>query len=116
MAAGEVTFAGQVAGRGVVVVDHGRLRTTYEPVLPLVRRGDEVAGGQTVGTLGTIGSHCVPASCLHLGVREGDVYLDPLLFLPSGPIRLLPVSVSSHAAPRPLARGVPLTPSVAPVR
>ena len=93
VAGGEVSFAGQVAGRGVVVVDHGRLRTTYEPVLPLVRRGDAVAGGQTIGTLGVVGSHCVPAACLHLGVREGDVYLDPLQFLPSGPIRLLPLSV-----------------------
>jgi murein DD-endopeptidase MepM/ murein hydrolase activator NlpD len=35
--AGTVVFAGTVAGRGVVSVDHsGGLRTTYEPVLPTV--------------------------------------------------------------------------------
>src|SRR3954451_23280624 len=30
--AGRTTFAGRPAGRGVVVVDHGTTRTTYEPV------------------------------------------------------------------------------------
>src|SRR5215470_6669685 len=35
--AGTVAFAGQVAGVGVVSIDHpGGLRTTYEPVRPLV--------------------------------------------------------------------------------
>ena len=29
---GTVSFVGRVAGRGVVVVDHGATRTTYEPV------------------------------------------------------------------------------------
>ena len=33
---GRVTFAGTLAGRGVVTVDHGTLRTTYEPVEALV--------------------------------------------------------------------------------
>jgi murein DD-endopeptidase MepM/ murein hydrolase activator NlpD len=32
--AGEVSYAGLLAGRGVVVVVHGTLRTTYEPVQP----------------------------------------------------------------------------------
>src|SRR3954449_10514353 len=32
--AGTVTFAGTLAGRGVVVVSHGATRTTYEPVAP----------------------------------------------------------------------------------
>ncbi|HKR50236.1 MAG TPA: M23 family metallopeptidase, partial [Pseudonocardiaceae bacterium] len=41
--AGTVVFAGTVAGRGVVSVDHpGGLRTTYEPVLPTVTAGDRV--------------------------------------------------------------------------
>ena len=34
--AGRVTFAGSIAGRGVVVVDHGPTRTTYEPVTATV--------------------------------------------------------------------------------
>ena len=36
---GRVTFAGTLAGRGVVVVDHGSTRTTYEPVAAGGRRG-----------------------------------------------------------------------------
>src|SRR5690242_19929717 len=41
--AGTVRFAGQVAGRGVVSVDHaGGLRTTYEPVTPAVAEGQAV--------------------------------------------------------------------------
>ena len=73
------------------MIEHGRLRTTYEPVTPLVRRGDVVVAGQVVATLGLFGSHCLPIACLHLGVRDDDVYLDPLGFLTTGPVRLLPL-------------------------
>jgi murein DD-endopeptidase MepM/ murein hydrolase activator NlpD len=90
--AGTVTFAGQVGGLPVIVVDHGRLRTTYQPVVPLVHRGSRVRGGQPLGTLTVVGSHCLPLSCLHLGVRDGEVYLDPLGFLSLGPVRLLPLA------------------------
>ncbi len=99
VAAGRVTFAGQVAGRGVVVVDHGRLRSTYQPVVAEVRVGDRVAAGDRLGTLTTYGSHCLPDTCLHLGARVGDAYRDPLDYLPSGPLRLLPLS---GAPPAPL--------------
>jgi biotin carboxyl carrier protein len=51
-AAGTVRFAGVVAGTPVVSVDHGGgLRTTYEPVLAAVRRGDHVSRGQVLGRL-----------------------------------------------------------------
>src|SRR6478735_1765825 len=49
--AGTVTFAARLAGRGVVVVDHGGLRTTYEPVSASVSGGDVVARGSVIGTL-----------------------------------------------------------------
>lgn len=88
---GRVSFAGKVAGRGVVVVDHGRLRSTYEPVLVAVGRGDRVDAGQLVGTLTLAGGHCLPSACLHLGARTGDVYVDPLRYLSVGPVRLLPL-------------------------
>lgn len=94
VAGGQVSFAGQVAGRGVVVVDHGRLRSTYEPVLPAVRRGDQVAPGALVGTLTLAGGQCLPLACLHLGARDGDRYVDPLALLGGGPIRLLPLDGS----------------------
>ncbi len=88
---GIVVFAGLVAGRGVVSVQHGRLRTTYEPVLATVRPGQPVDAGMRLGTL-TAGIHCgVGRSCLHWGLRRGDTYLDPLLLVGAGPVRLLPV-------------------------
>ncbi|HEX6888650.1 MAG TPA: M23 family metallopeptidase, partial [Candidatus Nanopelagicales bacterium] len=43
--AGRVTFAARLAGRGVVVVDHGELRTTYEPVEAIVLPGQHVRRG-----------------------------------------------------------------------
>ena len=88
---GTVTFAAPLAGRGVVVVDHGGVRTTYQPVTATVRVGDRVAEGQVVGTLGLAGSHCFPQACLHWGLRRGETYLDPLVLVGGGPVRLLPL-------------------------
>ena len=89
--AGTVTFAGVVAGRGVVAVAHsGGLRTTYEPVTAEVRAGDAVAAGAPLGVLVT-GSHCA-TTCLHWGALRGKVYLDPLSLLrPPAPPILLPL-------------------------
>lgn len=99
---GTVTYAGVLAGRGVVVVDHGATRTTYEPVAATVHRGDVVAGGAVIGRLETVGSHCFPAACLHLGLirNSDDAYLDPLTILPAAPqpVRLLPLWQSPAAA------------------
>src|SRR5690349_15325831 len=48
--AGVVAFAGEVAGRGVVSIDHaGGLRTTYEPVLSTVDAGQAVGLGEPIG-------------------------------------------------------------------
>jgi murein DD-endopeptidase MepM/ murein hydrolase activator NlpD len=90
---GVVTFAGRVAGRGIVVVLHpSGLRSTLEPVIARVGAGAAVSRGEPVGTLELAGSHCAPRACLHWGVRRGDAYLDPLDVLRgSGPIRLLPL-------------------------
>jgi len=90
---GTVTFAGSLAGRGVVVVDHGETRTTYEPVTASVPVGDAVDAGGPIGTLQLAGSHCFPRACLHWGwIRNvDDVYLDPLGLVGNGAIRLLPL-------------------------
>jgi murein DD-endopeptidase MepM/ murein hydrolase activator NlpD len=89
---GRVSFAGSVAGRGVVVIVHaGAISTEYEPVRAVVRIGDSVHGGQTIGVLA--GSGCAPASCLHWGAKRNSVYFDPLTLLrPLGPVRLLPLT------------------------
>lgn len=94
-AAGVVTFAGQVAGRGVVTIDHGNgVDTTYEPVLARVPTGARVGAGELIGSLST-GGH---SPGLHWGLRRGGAYYDPMLHLmpgtagPAGPIRLLPLT------------------------
>jgi murein DD-endopeptidase MepM/ murein hydrolase activator NlpD len=95
--AGTVVFAGSLAGRGVVVVDHGSTRTTYEPVAPTVSVGAVVRTGGVLGTLQTGRSHCFPRTCLHWGListgpaRGDDRYLDPLSLLGLAPVRLLPM-------------------------
>jgi murein DD-endopeptidase MepM/ murein hydrolase activator NlpD len=90
--AGTVTFAGRIAGRGVVVVSHGRARTTYEPVAAVVTIGDRVSAGAVIGRLELFGSHCFPGWCLHWGLIEGrDHYLDPLTLVGATPVRLLPL-------------------------
>ncbi|MBC9711671.1 peptidoglycan DD-metalloendopeptidase family protein [Streptomyces sp. TRM66268-LWL] len=99
-AGGTVSFAGRVAGRGVLSVELSGsgdppLRTTYEPVRAVVDEGDEVAAGEVVAILESGPFHC-PAACLHWGLLRGETYLDPLGLLPPwmlrrGPSRLLPV-------------------------
>ncbi|MFW6091700.1 MAG: murein hydrolase activator EnvC family protein [Actinomycetota bacterium] len=90
--AGLVTYAGRIAGVGVVAVTHGDLRTTYQPVDPAVSAGRRVEPGEPIGALAAPGSHCAPQTCLHWGLIRGDTYLDPLALVPhgSGP-RLLPL-------------------------
>ena len=88
---GRISFAGTIAGRGVVVVDHGTFRTTYEPVRAGVRRGDRVEAAQVIGTLQPGRSHCAPRTCLHWGLIEAGSYLDPLTLVRPARVRLLPV-------------------------
>lgn len=100
-ATGRVSFAGGVAGRGVVVIELAGtgdppLRVTYEPVRPLVAEGEEVRAGQVVAVMSEGPSHCA-SGCLHWGLRRAEAYLDPLSLLPPsalrrGPSRLLPVT------------------------
>lgn len=88
--AGRVTFAADLAGRGVVVVDHGTLRTTYEPVDAAVGVGQRVTAGEVIGAVGTGAGHCGSGDCVHLGLRRGRTYLDPLLILGRAVTRLRP--------------------------
>jgi murein DD-endopeptidase MepM/ murein hydrolase activator NlpD len=89
--AGVVAFAGLVAGRPVVSVDHpDGLRTTYEPVQPGVAAGQVVARGSPLGVLVAGHPGCPVEACLHWGLRRGSAYLDPLSLLQLPRVRLLP--------------------------
>jgi murein DD-endopeptidase MepM/ murein hydrolase activator NlpD len=105
---GTVTWAGSLAGRGVVVVDHGTTRTTYEPVAATVEVGVTVGSGDQLGTLelgGSGGSHCFPRACLHWGWIRGETYLDPLRLVGAGPVRLLPLWRDDPVSRAPPASG-----------
>ncbi|WFR66415.1 M23 family metallopeptidase [Curtobacterium flaccumfaciens] len=80
---GTVTFAGSVAGRGVVTIDHGGgLRSTLDSVTPEVSAGDTVVQGDAVGRVSA--GHCpATAPCLHLGARLDERYVDPTPYLPA---------------------------------
>ncbi|MGH3460385.1 MAG: murein hydrolase activator EnvC family protein [Kribbellaceae bacterium] len=92
---GTVSYAGPLAGRGVIVLTHGATRTTYEPVVAAVHVGQLIAAGHPIGRLSGAGSHCGPRACLHWGLRQGDEYLDPLSLLTVSPVRLLPLRDSA---------------------
>jgi len=90
--AGRVIYAGPLAGRGVVSIRFGTLRTTYEPVDPQVDVGVRVRAGEVIGTLQGGSAHCGRGRpCLHWGVLRGGTYLDPLALLGRRHSRLLPV-------------------------
>jgi murein DD-endopeptidase MepM/ murein hydrolase activator NlpD len=97
--AGIVLFAGRVVDQGVVVVGHGVLRTSYEPVEPGVVVGARVVTGQRIGTLDV--GHCAATACLHWGLLSGHahatVYYDPLLLLGCGAVRLEPEPAAEPA-------------------
>lgn len=89
---GTIFFAGLVGGKGVVVIRHGELRTTYEPVSASVNLGAQVRPGDVIGTLQPGNSHCASATtvtCLHWGLIRGTTYLNPLALVQKR-VRLLP--------------------------
>nr|WP_235946872.1 M23 family metallopeptidase [Nocardia terrae] len=88
---GVVVFAGSVADKPVISIDHpGGLRTTYEPVSPAIPLGRRVTRGTPIGTLRPGHPPCSP--CLHWGARRDREYLDPLGLLRHTPVRLKPLT------------------------
>ena len=91
---GVVSFSGVVVDREVVTVDHGEgHRSSFEPVSPVVRRGDRVVRGQVVATVASP-AHGPGGTAVHWGVREDHDYVNPLRFVTDlRPSVLLPVPV-----------------------
>src|SRR4029079_8095310 len=88
---GVVCFAGSVADTLHVTVAHaGGLRTSYSFLAQVsVREGQTVARGDVVGTTGGTGPDH-DGTVLHLGLRVGDRYVDPMqLFHPSDLTKLV---------------------------
>jgi murein DD-endopeptidase MepM/ murein hydrolase activator NlpD len=103
--AGVVVYAGPLAGRGVVSVDHASgLRTTYEPVRASVLSGQPVAPGQPLGMLAAGHAGCPVAACLHWGLRRGETYLDPLVLMRPPRLRLKPMSARRSTPPHAAVR------------
>ena len=67
---GRVSFAGRVAGKPVVVVDHGATRTTYEPVLALVSCVVLATQQRDPGTWALAGGLVALGVLLHLVTRR----------------------------------------------
>jgi hypothetical protein len=94
--AGVVTFAGRVAGRNAVTIDHGQgLETTYTILAEIrVAAGELVGQGRYLGT--TAEAHPGAATGLHFGVKLRDQYVDPLDYLGpvevAGAIHLVPLA------------------------
>jgi hypothetical protein len=86
---GSISFAGLVAGTPVVVISHGDLRSTFQPVRSALPRGTYVNGGEAVGEIVADLRHC-GEPCLHWGVLRGDDYLDPARLVSPRAARLLP--------------------------
>ncbi|MDN8547626.1 M23 family metallopeptidase [Microbacterium sp. NM3R9] len=87
-AAGTIAFAGPVAGRPVVTIDHGGgLVSSLEPVETTLTPGSAVAAGDPIGTLSPEG-HAGPGT-LHLGARLDGAYINPLLLLTEVPRPIL---------------------------
>ncbi|WP_462166100.1 murein hydrolase activator EnvC family protein [Frankia sp. AiPs1] len=88
---GTVSFAGPIAGRGVVTITHGDVRTTYEPVWPAVAVGDVLHAGDLLGALVAGHTGCPVLACLHWGLLRGSDYLNPLATFRRVAPRLLPL-------------------------
>lgn len=106
---GRVVFVGRVGGKPVVVVDHGGVRSTFEPVEATVRVGQRVRQGQAIGRVGRE-AHCHDR-CLHWGLKRGKAYLDPLVLLrgsgsagTAGTLRLVPSSQRAVVVAEAVAR------------
>lgn len=85
---GVVAFAGPVAGRGILTIDHGNgLVTTFEPVQTTLTPGTQVQAAEDVATL-ALGGHARPGD-LHFGVRLEGEYINPLLLLGGVPRAVL---------------------------
>ena len=78
---GSVVLAGADGSWGPVVAvkdSAGRVWRLCGVASPKVKEGDTVSAGQVLGTVGSVSCECAEESHLHLEVKQGDSYLDPV--------------------------------------
>ena len=114
---GTVTFAGRVPADGggtcgaVTIETPDGLRISLLPLAELsIDTGGYIGAGDEVGTLAPAGDESSSETHLHLGLRRGDVYLDPSSLLPSPGMPATSSSDTAPAASTGAATGTPVAP------
>lgn len=105
-ASGRVVLAAPYGGYGnAVVVDHGDgVRTLYAHLSAFdVTLGQEVTKGQTLGAVGCSG-HCF-GDHLHFEIVVDGIPVDPLLYLPGGPLFVVGTELDHHPDPEEASPG-----------
>ena len=104
--AGTVTFVGSVPaiGGGTVIAAtvtsaEGVMSTVLPLGSPEVERGASVAAGEPLGALADAGDGSSSEPHLHVGIRRGDVYLDPMTILETPEASRAAPSTKSPTAP-----------------
>ena len=103
--AGEVLFAGQVPADGggtcgaVTLSIAGGLRLSLLPLAEVfVSEGDALGAGEALGTLAGSGDASSATPHLHVGLRRGDLYLDPASLMAGVPAVEPPVREGADVA------------------
>ncbi|MCL4553710.1 MAG: peptidoglycan DD-metalloendopeptidase family protein [Actinobacteria bacterium] len=104
--AGRVSFAGRVpspggGSRNAVTIEFGDgLRITFLPLEGItVKTGQQVSVGDSIGAVAVVAGESSPSPHLHVSVRRGEAYIDPMPFLP--------IPLATVAQPNDLVQEVP---------
>ncbi len=73
---GTITFRGEVGGRPLLSISDGLRVVSLEPITTSMAVGQHVTAGQLLGNV-ALGGHC-SLRCVHLGLRVGGEYRNPL--------------------------------------
>lgn len=85
---GVVAFRGTVVDRPLLTIEHaGGYVSTLEPVVSDLSPGEIVSAGDTIGAV-SVGGHA-QSGMLHLGVRLGGAYINPMLLFEAVPRSVL---------------------------
>ena len=115
---GVVSWVGRINGVPMMSIQHpDGTRSTFQPVTTSLATGAVVFAGQPVAILVT--GHCDGSDvCLHWGVRRGETYLDPLVWLGGDTprVRLLSADATPRVTPPFGGTGIMPTPASEKVR